>query len=71
MSEIDISINTELQQDTFQRVTYAMFYYLKSCDDIATLSKKLAAVTYSCGERDAVEKLVEFLNSKVEKELIK
>jgi hypothetical protein len=69
MSEIDISINTELHQDTFQRVTYAMFYYLKSCDDIATLSKKLAAVTYSCGEKGEVEKLVEFLDSKIREEL--
>jgi hypothetical protein len=71
MSEIDISTDSEVQQDSFHQVAYAMFDYLKTGDDIATLATNLAAVAYSCGERGAVEKLVEFLDSKIREELNK
>jgi methyl coenzyme M reductase subunit D len=71
MSETDISTDSEVRQGSFHQVAYAMFDYLKTGDDIATLATKLAAVAYSCGERGEVEKLVEFLDSKIREELNK
>jgi methyl coenzyme M reductase subunit D len=71
MSETDISTDSEVRQGSFHQVAYAMFDYLKTGDDIATLATKLAAVTYSCGERGEVENLVEFLDSKIKQELNK
>jgi hypothetical protein len=71
MSETDISTDIEVHQDPFHQATYAMLNYLMSGDDIAKLATKLAAVAYSCGERGEVEKLVEFLDSKIREELNK